>query len=427
MQSPSYRSISSFFLRGSLTRALFRWLTFEQFVRSARKLSITDASSEPEQQVDWLRIWEAQVTLERPLRTGPLLWSLVSAFFGLATMVGVLSASHAYGVNIWAMLLVFVAMPLLLVMISLVWLFRPIRGLSGHPLMAMMVKKIAVQPLGSSTRLMVPWLQWQFQRGGIAFMVSALITFFVFATFQDVRFVWSSTFIENSTTMHRLLSAIAWPWHWWMAVPDLSVVEASRFRTGVTLAEPNTDNSLWPFVVTCMVVYGLLPRLLLSGVYRVRLRLLLRRELKHSSLPEQFFTIQQHAVSRAALIDQPDDDVLRLLARDAQTHRLLGWRQPSSESSLEKNLGIGRWSDDEQWLQQAQFGPSRPVLLLIDFWQTPVGELSDCIAIVQSAGAQVTLMLTGYDDRQPRADAQVRSWHYFAQKNQVSLVQEATS
>ena len=425
MQSQTHRSIRQFFFRGSLTRALFRWLHFEQYVRGGRKLSVPSSDPHPTQHQDWLALWENQESTQTPMSSWLLVWTLGSAFFGAAAMLGLLSASHVAGVNIWAALLMFAALPLLLVGMSAAGALLPIRGLTGHPVMAMVFRKMGLQSFRSAVRLLIPWLQWQLQRGGIAFMISALITFFVFATFQDVRFVWSSTFIESSATMHRMLSILAWPWHWWLAPPDMGAVELARFRTGVSLDASVNDAGLWPFVVTCMVVYGLLPRLLIAVLFRFRFRQRLSREISRSSLPDQFFTIQQHAISRAALSDLPEDDVLAEVKRDPQTQRLVGWRMPSTTVGLDWNLGVGRWQDDEQWLKDTEFQDARPVLILIELWQAPMGELSDCLVAMQQRGAQVILMLTGRSSASDRADAQERSWRYFAQKNQVELVWEA--
>ncbi|EAR08201.1 hypothetical protein MED297_14720 [Reinekea sp. MED297] len=422
----STRFIHAFFFRGSLTRALFRWLTFEQFVRRGRKLAVPDASQSPSHQQEWLTLWEQTEESGLPIPSVLWLWTLVSAFFGMAAMLGLLSMSHVAGVNIWAALLLFAALPLLMVGVSLVGMFLPMRGLSGHPVMSLLVNKLGLHPFRSRFVLLIPWLQWQLQRGGLAFMVSALLTFFVFATFQDVRFVWSSTFIEQNDTMQQMLAVLAWPWHGWLDAPDAATVAQARFRAGFSLGGTGDQDGLWPFVVMAMLVYGLLPRLMLSVVCRFRLRQRLSREISRSSLPEQFFTIQQHAISRAALSDTPDDDVLAIVIRDPQTQCLVGWRMPANEPDLVWNLGLKSWQDDEQWLTSFDGFSSKPVVLVTELWQTPMGELSDCISILQRRGIAVVLMLTRRERPSDRADAQERSWRYFAQKNQIEVVGEAS-
>lgn len=93
---------------------------------------------------------------------------------------------------------------------------------------------------------------------------------------SDLAFGWNTTLDVDTHSVASWFKGISWPWHSVVpaAVPDLQLVETSRYyrlqgqlRNGDWQAEQL--GSWWIYILMCVLVYGLLPRLLaliISGV-----------------------------------------------------------------------------------------------------------------------------------------------------------------
>jgi hypothetical protein len=125
--------------------------------------------------------------------------------------------------------------------------------------------------------------KWQLlyysQVAAVAFNVAALATAIMLVTFTDLAFGWSTTLDADPAVVHRIVTAIAWPWHALApsAVPSAALVEESQFfrLQGGAALTPGVSRALgawWPFTVAAIVTYGLLPRLALLVLAAARLR-----------------------------------------------------------------------------------------------------------------------------------------------------------
>jgi hypothetical protein len=108
-------------------------------------------------------------------------------------------------------------------------------------------------------------LRWS-QAMAVAFNGAAIATAFSLVVFTDLAFGWSTTLRIEPVSLHGLAAGIAWPWSGLLpaAVPSLELVEYSRYfrldAGGAHIASANGAALLgdwWPFVLTCMLVYGL--------------------------------------------------------------------------------------------------------------------------------------------------------------------------
>ncbi len=86
---------------------------------------------------------------------------------------------------------------------------------------------------------------------------------------SDIAFGWQSTVQFSATALHRLITVIAAPWSWFLpedvGSPSLAAIEGSRIILKDGIANLATQNLVawWPFLVLCLLVYGLLPRIFL--------------------------------------------------------------------------------------------------------------------------------------------------------------------
>ena len=124
--------------------------------------------------------------------------------------------------------------------------------------------------------------KWQIlfwsQAAAVAFNVAALVSAILLVTFTDLAFGWSTTLEADSAAVSRAVHAIAWPWHTLVpsAVPSAALVEQSQFfrleSGSLASGASRALGGWWPFIVLCMVTYGLLPRLALLLLAAARLR-----------------------------------------------------------------------------------------------------------------------------------------------------------
>ncbi len=129
------------------------------------------------------------------------------------------------------------------------------------------------RPFATLSKWMI--LRWS-QYFALTFNVGAILCVLYLVVFSDLAFGWSTTLETDSSSFHGLVQWLTIPWQalFAHAVPTLELVESTRyFRLDEGLL-PNTqagsDPALlgqwWPFLLLCMLVYGLLPRVF-SNLY----------------------------------------------------------------------------------------------------------------------------------------------------------------
>lgn len=471
----SSKSVLQFFFRDGATSALFRWLDFRLFVARS-ELTLVDATATSalspvsDSVSEWLLCWEQQASLTTPVRGLFLLLSALMVVLGFVAMAGVLNVSQP--INIWVPLLLFALLPGVLTLGSAyLALLSPARQrLNGHPLLGWLVAKLRLGHFAPYQMVLMPWLFWKAQALALLFSLSALLSFFALATFQDYRFGWSSTLIGDNSTMTSVMAVICAPWQWLVEAPSAALIDHSRFTAeGVMAAVAVSDRTLnsadrwWLTLVMAVLVYGLLPRVCLALLLRYRFVRSLRQNILDSADVEAFVLAQQQQSSinplswddvnhpsaneaqtedqkRDQKKDQPeeraDDQAYQTEALNggsraasqalAQTAGvdLISWQQPQSALMVVKNLGSDDWAEDERWLNSAEAARSQPVWVLVDSLQTPTGELADCLDLLRQKNSSVVLVLQAKPADNSRYKLQLKSWQFFAKRNRITLQQE---
>ncbi|WP_317933528.1 DUF2868 domain-containing protein [Halioxenophilus sp. WMMB6] len=435
MSAPnSQPAITRFFLAGGLTQALFRWLSFRQFVAQGDcRLAEVAGDSTSLTPRAYLNRWASQHPPAMPALGLLRLAALAVVILGFGAMAGVLAVGRSQPINIWWPLVLFAFGPLLLTLTSLyLTLFSPARGhWAGHPLLSFWLKRLKLAAFAPYRELLLPWLFWQLQRFAMLFAVAALVAFFVLATFQDYRFGWSSTLITDDATMARLMALISWPWQSVVPAPSAELISLSRYSAEVPLATQVNPESWWQTMVMAVMVYGILPRVLLAFLLRERLRQRLKSNIELAGDIEQFMVAQQHQVSRNPLAVEPPTAELISVNLPAAGKELITWQQARSPLPAIKNLGSGDWAEDERWLTSEAAQSLLPLWLVVDPLQAPTGELADCISLLQSRPNQVALVLfpmpVSAEGENPRLAAQRKSWQFFAERVGVRLYEGQAS
>ncbi len=419
------KAIEQFFFKGGATQALFRWLDFRLFVsqQNAKLAPSNDMSSAAHSATDYLKIWQQQTSLTTPA-TGILrLVAVIAVLIGFTTMVGVLNVREQAFINIWVPLALFAFLPFLLTLSSFYFSFlSPSKhNLHHHPLLHWLIHKLQLQQFTPYKNLLLPWLFWQLQTAAILFSTSALLSFFLLATFQDYLFGWSSTLISDNSTMTQLMNIISWPWHRLIDAPTAELIQQTRFSALASDLSATANNLWWITLVMAIVVYGILPRLLLALLLRQQFIQQLRTNIQNSSDVEQFIVVQQHQASRDPI--QSDNAITEssMVSLPAANSVVISWQQTELSFPIEKKLGTADWLQDEEWLNSTACHFDKPVLVIIDPMQTPTGELADTIELLQQHNSSVSLVLYPINTDDMRYQQQQKSWQFFAQKHDIAL------
>jgi hypothetical protein len=250
------------------------------------------------------------------LRTVRAALIVLGLVLGWGAATAVLHYTGEQPVNAWEFLLVFVGVQLLLFVLLLASFFLPVAAL-GTPLLGLFRGILAwVYPRlaaraerGAADRLaewrtlwhrlrsrrslyhhLEPWLLLGLtQAFGVAFNLGALLGCLRLIVFSDIAFSWSTTLVQlDAARFHALVHALAAPfaWLWPEADPSPALVEVTRYSrlagtyvlSGVgRSARPELVGGWWPFLLSALVFYGLLPRLLTLTIAQLRVRRLLSR------------------------------------------------------------------------------------------------------------------------------------------------------
>lgn len=248
-----------------------------------------------------------------------------------STTAGVaLAYDGEYPVNLLALLGVCVALPGVLLLITLVmcaargsgWTSLA-RGLSVLNLNRVVVglwqRLTGIHVVGGGWDRVLHWQLVVFSQWfAIAFFVGLLATLLVLVAVTDLAFGWSTTLNLDARWIADVLSALAWPWSGIVptAVPDLALVELSRYYRleDQAVVDASRLGAWWPFVALCILVWGLLPRIGFAGVAQQRQRAAERSYLReHPEVTALLHRLAQPAAGfaeeTAAAAEETDGEV----------------------------------------------------------------------------------------------------------------------
>ncbi|GEM_PF-895802 len=120
------------------------------------------------------------------------------------------------------------------------------------------------------------YLAWpiltRIQLFGVAFNLGAVLTFSLSVMFRDLAFGWQTSMEQiTKTVVASWVKWMALPWSAWLGegqgYPSPDQIEGSRIilREGIAGLQNENLTAWWLFLLLCLCVYGLLPRLALWG------------------------------------------------------------------------------------------------------------------------------------------------------------------
>jgi hypothetical protein len=229
------------------------------------------------------------------LRLVTVVLSLIGVLLGWATAAAVFYYDGTRPVNVVRVLAVFVGLQLILMLLWLIVVLpaqvtRYVPGFVGLQEMLRLfspgrLSSLAARYLPQAMRQGVQqvsgggrshqriyasvqkWAAMLWSQGfAAAFHLGALGGALSMIVFADKWFGWSTTLQVSAAEMYRLTTVLSMPWSavFADAVPSIEMIDATRYYQINPM--PDTDPALlgawWKFLIACMLVYGLLPRVL---------------------------------------------------------------------------------------------------------------------------------------------------------------------
>jgi hypothetical protein len=250
----------------------------------------------------------------------------------------------------------------------------------------------------------------------VAFNVGALASALYLVTFSDLAFAWSTTLETDSAALQRWTDLLSSPWAALVdgARPSFDLIEATRYfrlkeGTFPAATSPEGLGGWWPFLVLCMVVYGLLPRLVTWLLARGRLRAALRQTVLHypgaSDLLARLNTELVETRSDEPVRDRMDDGMLPPGVADVpdvagQPAAVINWSAAVDESTARawvagmSTLAIDAWheaggartpAEDREVVAAVAATADAAVLVLVKAWEPPMAEVLDFLAALRRA------------------------------------------
>ncbi len=288
------------------------------------------------------------------------------------------------------------------------------------------------------------------QAFGIAFNLGALAGCLYLIVFTDLAFGWSTTLDADANQMQLLSDFLAWPWATLFPEgrPSLELIEATRYfrlQPGIldvsAQMAPEILGGWWPFLILCILCYGLLPRTLLWSVSQLCFQRALQRtilqlteippllerlntRLVETSAPEQEInpriaseplskhqgTTDLHAASISA-VDWSDTGL--------EQTPLSAWLEATGQgklNSLHPAGGARSLEQDRQVINQLCTEGTTATLILVKAWEPPMAEFLDFIRQHrQLAGKQrrlavVPLGVGSISELRPPEPGQLEIW-----------------
>lgn len=335
-----------------------------------------------------------------------LVWPL-ALLGGFLLAAGALNYSPDGRINVLVVWSLWALLPLLASVMSLVvalggagkpWLFRWGRQTQWYP--------------DERTRWRMFWL---LQLVWCVVAIGLLVGFSLHLLLTDLAFGWSSTVIFDASAMTRTLEVLAAPWSWlWpTAVPDASLLDATRFqRIDPEATSVERAGDWWPFLMASLLFYHLLPRMGLLLAFYCRWR-----QLQPTQVAMRSTTLQDDNASAAPPLETAP-------FADWKTVPSIGWEQEADGAIM--NLGLADWRYDQAAFLDLLARQPTSLCWCVPLQRSPVAELGDFIRMAREAG--VTAQgLYAYASQAETPDRQQASWQSFARQHHLTWLVQNTS
>lgn len=310
-----------------------------------------------------------------------LSWPIVfvGGIFGLILSWSVLSGDAQGRVNLLYLLLVYLFIPLISVVISILSLFFG-KGINIARITSLLpfwsyVSQSKIRKF-QQLKLDKYWFLMQSQAAGIAYSLMSLLAFFLLLLVTDINFVWRSTLLSSSEIL-PLLKLVALPWSFWQsAQPNLELLEMTQnSRLFTSASNVSIYGHWWQFILATQLFYSFLIRLLLFFISIWRLKYCFEKDIEHrlqSNIKSHpFLDIEKlvisnvtHQLPKGVAINNwanlPTELLARLPGVNINKAHLIN---AGPNATPTQKIDAERWQGEQ--------------LIIVKAWEPPLGEMED--------------------------------------------------
>lgn len=253
------------------------------------------------------------------------------------------------------------------------------------------------------------------QTFALAFNVGALVSCLYLITFSDLAFSWSTTLQFDATRLKQWTDVLSAPWSFFFADarPSHELIASTRyFRLGdgsfPAAQSPSGLGGWWPFLVMCMAVYGVLPRLLTLWLAQARMRVALRQTFLHfPGLDDVRMRLNSELVETRA--EEPERDGERLATGGSLTEQanvaglpgiVIAWSAAAPDRGLFQTwlagaagIAVDGWHEaggtrslnNDRAAMDAAVAQDGNLFVVVKAWEPPMAEFLDFLSELRAA------------------------------------------
>jgi hypothetical protein len=304
---------------------------------------------------------------------------IVGLFIGLILSWTLLSGDSQGRVNILYLIAIYVLLPIVSIVISLISFlvkrnFNLASLLSHIPLWSQH-KQIGLlkQKQHPDSRLI---FFYQSQLAAISFSTAGLVVFILLLLTTDINFVWRSTILD-AEQIYPLLKMIAMPWQLIeSAQPELSLLQATQdSRLNGSQGTPTAFGDWWQYILATQIFYAFLLRgvLLATVISALKIRDIKRSKnivVKHRRESQNTNSVGNFP---SPVTDIPCEYALNNWAN--LNDSLLETIQSQLTGVSTNCLSAGPLASHSEQLVSERW--QQPQLVIVKGWEPPLAELSD--------------------------------------------------
>jgi hypothetical protein len=308
--------------------------------------------------------------------------AVVSFLLGFLLSLGVLNGDEAGRVNLLYLLFVYLLIPLLGAVLSVVSLIKG-KGLN----IARLLSALPIWTKAQQSQLFElrqqqvdkSWFFMQSQMAALAYACASLLTFLILLLVTDINFVWRSTLLTAEQLLPAL-QVIAAPWWFWESAQP--TIELLRFTQDSRLSDTyeNTQSfgQWWAFILATQIFYAFLLRGTLLFIAKVTIKRQ-QKANRHQPINSQPDSHQNSSQSQGTPLKSSTSsklaDITHALPND---YVICNWAAFSDELITQTGLNTASLiSKGPLVAVPSELNNTATQLILVKAWEPPMGELQD--------------------------------------------------
>ena len=307
-------------------------------------------------------------------------WLTLSAgaFLGFIFSYAVFSGDQHGRVNLLYLLIVYLVIPVLGLIISLISLFRG-QGVN----LARLIQFIPLDNKNSNLvirrlrqmKIEKHWFFLQSQLAAIAYSFASLLLFLILLLSTDINFVWRSTLLSAEDIFY-VLKGISFPWPFWSSAQPtmelLSLTQDSRIASNEVSS--NVYGRWWQFIFAVQIFYTLLPRLFGYAIAKWQIIRIARNDIESKLLAENTHSKSvEDAKTRKEFVSLIPEHLV--ITNWAGIDPLLLAKIDILDTDSNNFMQAGPTSTDAQQMVAERWQGEQVVV--VKSWEPPLGELED--------------------------------------------------